>query len=98
ADLVRSHHERHAGSGYPRGLRGPSIPLDARILAVADTLDALTSNRPYRQAIPFSAALDEIANGSGEQFDPQVVRAFFSMPENLWQDMCGLSIQTQLAA
>jgi response regulator RpfG family c-di-GMP phosphodiesterase len=74
--VVRSHHERWDGRGYPDGLGGAEIPLAARIFAVADTLDAMTSNRPYRPAGTWLAAGEEILNQSARQFDPDVVRAF----------------------
>lgn len=76
AAIVRHHHERFDGRGYPDGLKGEEIPLGARVIAVADSFDAMTSNRPYRRAMPFSTALDEIVKNSGTQFDPQVVEAF----------------------
>jgi hypothetical protein len=74
-DLVRSHHERHDGRGYPRGLAGRQLPFGAEIIAVADTLDAMTSDRPYRPALPLSAALAELRRGVGTQFNPTVVAA-----------------------
>src|SRR5579864_325403 len=70
AEIVYSHQEKYDGTGYPRGLKGEEIPLGARIFSVADTLDAITSNRPYRAAQPLSAARDEIERWSGRQFDP----------------------------
>ena len=73
--VVRSHHERWDGRGYPDGLAGADIPLGARIFAVADTLDAVTSERPYRPARSWDAALKEIAEGAGSQFDPAVASA-----------------------
>ena len=84
AEIVLTHHERFDGSGYPRRLMGDDIPLGARIFAVADTLDAMTSDRPYRHALPYSAAREEILQQSGRQFDPRVVDAFFSLPEQIW--------------
>jgi response regulator RpfG family c-di-GMP phosphodiesterase len=74
--VVRSHHERWDGRGYPDGLSGQEIPLAARIFAVADTLDAMTSDRPYRPAGSWDAAGSEILSQSEQQFDPDVVRAF----------------------
>ena len=74
--IVRSHHERWDGEGYPDGLAGEEIPLAARVFSVADTLDAMTSDRPYRAARPWDAARDEITRLSGAQFDPAVVEAF----------------------
>ncbi|GEM_PF-3237196 len=70
------HHERWDGKGYPEGLKGEEIPLGARILAVADTFDAMTSSRSYRKALPDSYALEEIKKNAGKQFDPKVVEAF----------------------
>jgi putative nucleotidyltransferase with HDIG domain len=81
SEIVLSHHERFAGGGYPRNLTGQQIPLGARIFALADTLDAITVDRPYRKAAPFKAARDEIIRQSGQQFDPRVVKAFLSIPE-----------------
>jgi ribonuclease P protein subunit RPR2 len=75
-DVVLHHHERWDGGGYPDGLAGDAIPIGARIFAVADSLDAMTSDRPYRKALPWEHALDEILGGTGTQFDPQVVKAF----------------------
>jgi putative nucleotidyltransferase with HDIG domain len=87
SDIVYSHQERYDGTGYPRGLKGEEIPLGARIFSVADTLDAITSDRPYRPAQSVKAAKEEIQRWSGRQFDPQVVVAFLSMPDNIWQDL-----------
>jgi response regulator RpfG family c-di-GMP phosphodiesterase len=81
AEIVLTHHERFDGTGYPQGLRGNEIPLGSRIFAVADTLDAMTSDRPYRRALPYSAAREEITRQSGRQFDPTVVQAFLTIPE-----------------
>jgi HD-GYP domain-containing protein (c-di-GMP phosphodiesterase class II) len=80
-ELIRHHHERFDGSGYPDGLRGDDIPLSARIFAVADSFDAMTSDRPYRGSIGIERALAEIRGGSGTQFDPEVVRVFVDMIE-----------------
>jgi len=74
--IVRSHHERWDGHGYPDELSGGDIPLGARIFAVADALDAMTSNRPYRRAMSWSAARAEIVGESGRQFDPDIVNVF----------------------
>ena len=74
--VVRSHHERWDGRGYPDRLGGNDVTLGARVFAVADALDAMTSDRPYRRAIRWSAAREEIAAQSGKQFDPDVVEAF----------------------
>jgi ribonuclease P protein subunit RPR2 len=74
--VVRHHHERWDGGGYPDRLAGDDIPLAARVFAVADALDALTSDRPYRAASGFETARDEIRAGAGSQFDPEVVAAY----------------------
>ena len=74
--VVRSHHERWDGKGYPDAMGGAELPLGARVFAVADALDAMTSDRPYRRAIRWTAARDEIVAQSGKQFDPDVVAAF----------------------
>lgn len=89
AEIVHSHQEHYDGSGYPRGLRGADIPLGARIFAVADALDAITSDRPYRRAQPFAKARAEIRRCGGTQFDPKVINIFMSMPDRLWQDLRG---------
>ncbi len=75
-DVVRFHHERWDGKGYPDGLAGDQIPLAARVFAVADVLDAITTERPYRPASPLSVARGMIVTESGGQFDPQIVEAF----------------------
>jgi len=77
--LVRSHHERMDGRGYPDGLVGESIPIGARIIAVADTWDAITSDRPYREGQPGFVALEEIRRCAGPQFDRRVVRSFIEV-------------------
>jgi ribonuclease P protein subunit RPR2 len=80
--LVRHHHERFDGTGYPDGLRAEEIPLAARVFAVADAFDAMTSDRPYRAAMPLERALEEIVDGAGSQFDPEVVRVFVDLVED----------------
>lgn len=87
AEIVFSHQEHFDGSGYPRGLKGIEIPLGARVFAVADTLDAITSDRPYRSASSFDAARHEITRCSGTQFDPSIVETYLSLPDQLWQDL-----------
>jgi putative nucleotidyltransferase with HDIG domain len=87
SDIVYAHQEKFDGTGYPRGLRSEQIPLGARIFAVADTLDAITSDRPYRAAQTIQAAREEIKRFSGTQFDPQVVRTFMAMPDSIWEDL-----------
>lgn len=75
---VQYHHERYDGTGYPGGLKGDNIPLDARIMAVADSFDAMTSPRPYRPALSIKEAIEEVRRGAGTQFDSKVVHAFLS--------------------
>jgi putative nucleotidyltransferase with HDIG domain len=83
--VVLFHHESYDGSGYPYGLRAEEIPLEARIFSIADTLDAITSDRPYRRGQSFRAAFDEIERFRGTQFDPQIADAFLSVPEEKWR-------------
>jgi ribonuclease P protein subunit RPR2 len=80
-NVVRSHHERWDGGGYPDGLAGERIPIAARVFALADVLDALTTDRPYRPASPLAEARRMIVAGAGSQFDPAVVRAFTSVSD-----------------
>ncbi|MBI1865988.1 MAG: HD-GYP domain-containing protein, partial [Nitrospirae bacterium] len=87
AEIVLTHQERFDGTGYPRGLAGEKIPLGARIFSVVDTLDAMTSDRPYRKALAFERAFEEIRTYSGKQFDPEVVEAFFSIPSGEWSSI-----------
>jgi len=87
AEIVYAHQERYDGTGYPRGLKGDEIPLGARIFSIADTLDAITSDRAYRPAQSFKAARKEIEEWSGRQFDPEIVRIFLEMPVNIWEDL-----------
>lgn len=84
AEIVVAHHERWDGKGYPRGLKGEQIPLGARIFAVADAFDAMTSYRAYRDPRTFQKAREEIRNGSGNQFDPEVVAAFLKIDRDTW--------------
>ena len=79
---VLHHHERWDGGGYPSGRAGPSIPLEARILGVVDSYDAMTSNRPYRAALPPERAAEEVERCAGTQFDPEVASAFLSLWES----------------
>jgi len=80
-DIPYCHHEKWDGTGYPRGLKGEAIPLAARIFAVTDVYDALTSDRPYRPAWTKKKALEYIESLSNSHFDPQVVNAFLNLPE-----------------
>src|SRR3954462_459419 len=87
AEIVYAHQERYDGTGYPRTLIGDEIPIGARLFAVADTLDAITSDRPYRAAQTIQAAREEIRRFSGSQFDPKVVEIFLGMPDSIWEDL-----------
>jgi hypothetical protein len=93
--MVRHHHERADGTGYPDALSGEEIPLGARIIAVADTFDAITSERPYRSASPHKRAIDILKEEAGTKLDPDVVHAFCGhytgrMPLALWATLAGL--------
>ena len=85
SEIVYAHQESFDGSGYPRGLAGEAIPLGARIFAIADTLDAMTSDRPYRKGQSFEVASAEIARCAGFQFDPALVAVFLRMPLVTWE-------------
>jgi putative nucleotidyltransferase with HDIG domain len=87
ADIVVAHHEYFDGTGYPRGLRGEQIPLGARIISIANALDAMLSDRPYRYALPMSHAREEIRRCAGTQFDPKIVEVFLSIPESHWIEL-----------
>ena len=87
AEIVFAHQEHYDGSGYPNGLRGSDIPIGSRIFAVADALDAITSDRPYGKARGFDAAREEILRCSGTQFDPGVVEVFLKIPNKLWYEL-----------
>jgi len=87
AEIVYAHQEHYDGTGYPRGLKGEEIPLGARIFAIADTLDAMRSKRDYRDAQTIQAVRKEIETWSGRQFDPQIVKVFLEMPDNIWEDL-----------
>ena len=85
AEIACSHHERWDGGGYPRGLAGEAIPLPARIVAVADAFDAITSDRVYRVGKSYEAAAREIEEWAGRQFDPSVVEAFRRVSPEEWE-------------
>src|SRR5437899_4361275 len=87
AEIVYSHQERFDGQGYPRGLKGDEIPLGPRMFSIADTLDAMTTTRPYRPAQSFEVARTEIKLWSGRQFDPEIAKVFLEMPENICEDL-----------
>jgi len=76
ADLILKHHEWWNGEGYPLGLKGEEMPLECRILAIADAFDAMTNDRPYRSALTVEAALEELKRRAGTQFDPRLVEIF----------------------
>ncbi|MBU4304670.1 MAG: HD-GYP domain-containing protein [Candidatus Omnitrophica bacterium] len=80
-EIVRQHHERYDGQGYPDGIKGEKICMGARIMAVADSFDAMTSKRPYRQPMNMAAAIEELKNNSGTQFDPKVAEVFIRLLE-----------------
>ncbi|GAE88161.1 hypothetical membrane associated protein [Acetivibrio straminisolvens JCM 21531] len=77
-DSIKYHHERYDGKGYPTGKKGKEIPLEARILCVADAFDAMLSDRPYRRGMKMDEVLAELKNNSGTQFDPETVKAFLN--------------------
>jgi HD-GYP domain-containing protein (c-di-GMP phosphodiesterase class II) len=81
ADFVRHHHEHFDGSGYPDGLHGEQIPLEARIVGLADAVEAMASERPYQRSLPLTAIRNELRRCCGTQFDPQVVTVFLSLLE-----------------
>lgn len=85
SEIVFAHHERFDGKGYPRGLKGEEIPLGARIFAVVDAFDALTSKRSYQDSLSYEEALERIGQSRGTHFDPEIVDAFLSVPSQTWQ-------------
>jgi HD-GYP domain-containing protein (c-di-GMP phosphodiesterase class II) len=87
AAIVLAHQEHYDGSGYPNAKRGSDIPIGSRIFAVADALDAITSDRPYGKARSFDVARDEILRCTGTQFDPDVVEVFLKIPNELWREL-----------
>lgn len=89
AEIILTHHERFDGTGYPNQLKGEQIPIGSRIFAVVDTLDAMTSDRPYRMALPFASATSEIIKYKGTQFDPAIAELFLSIPRKSWEDCAG---------
>jgi len=93
AKVIRQHHERMDGTGYPNGLTGDDILLEARILAVSDTVEAMAAHRPYRPAVGLDAALNEIRDGRGTAYDPTVVDACIEL-----FDQDGFSFEAEDAA
>jgi putative nucleotidyltransferase with HDIG domain len=86
-EIVGSHHEKFDGSGYPKGLKGEQIPTGARIFAVADVFDALTTDRPYKSALPYRSAAESLASGRGTHFDPHVLDTFLGIPFRQWEEI-----------
>lgn len=91
-DMILHHHERFDGQGYPDGLSGEDIPLGARVITLADSLSAMLQTRPYRAAMTFEQARDEIAANAGVQFDPRVVRAFLEAAPTIGRIMDSLRL------
>jgi putative two-component system response regulator len=87
ASVVGQHHEKYNGSGYPHGLRGEQIHINARIFAVADAVDAITSDRPYHKARSFEDAVEELLRCAGTHVDPEIVKVFLSMPLTTWREL-----------
>jgi HD-GYP domain-containing protein (c-di-GMP phosphodiesterase class II) len=96
--IVRFHHERWDGEGYPDGIKQADIPLAARVFAVADALDAITSDRPYRRGSSVAAAREEIGRGSGTQFDPEAVEALMAVPDDVLERIRTEKVLTSTAA
>jgi putative two-component system response regulator len=82
-NVAKYHHERWDGNGYPNGIKGEEIPLPARVMAVADVYDAITSKRVYKDSIPPEEAFEIIVNGSGTQFDPDIIRNVIEIKQEL---------------
>jgi len=93
--IVLTHHESYDGSGYPAGLKGDAIPLGSRIFSVVDSLDAMTSDRPYRKAMTYERARQEIEEGAGAQYDPEIVRHFLKIPASTWAEIREQTTQTR---
>ena len=87
AKIVLTHHERYDGKGYPNGISGSEIPIGSRIFSIVDALDAMTSNRIYREAVGFEEAKQRIIDSSEAQFDPEVIESFAQIPETAWADL-----------
>jgi HD-GYP domain-containing protein (c-di-GMP phosphodiesterase class II) len=87
-DVVLFHHEKFDGTGYPQGLCDKAIPLNARLFAVVDVFDALTSRRPYKDSLPFSEALKMLHEGSGKHFDPDILATFELIALSLYGEFC----------
>jgi HD-GYP domain-containing protein (c-di-GMP phosphodiesterase class II) len=87
AEIVLAHHEFFDGTGYPRGLRGEQISLGARIISIANALDSMLNDWPYRNTLPMSHAREEIHRCAGTQFHPKIVEVFLSIPETPWIEL-----------
>lgn len=85
--IIEYHHEKYDGTGYPNNLKGEEIPYLARITSIADSFDAMTSSRPYRQALPIEVAKSEIEKGAGTQFDPEITKQFLDILENDYESI-----------
>lgn len=94
--IVLTHHENFDGTGYPAGLKGDGIPIGSRIFTVVDSLDAMTSDRPYRKAMSHQRARREIEEGAGLKYDPEVVRSFLSIPPGDWADIREQTTNTRI--
>ncbi|MEO7650510.1 MAG: HD domain-containing phosphohydrolase [Bryobacteraceae bacterium] len=95
SQIVLAHHEKYDGTGYPHKLRGSDIPLGARIFPVTDTLDVMTSDRPYRKAMTYEQAQAEISLYAGTQFDPDVVKYFLQVPLSVWGEIREITIRSK---
>jgi putative nucleotidyltransferase with HDIG domain len=89
AEIILTHHERFDGTGYPKRLKGEEIPVGSRIFALVDTLDAMTSHRPYRKELPFDAVISEVNTFRGSQFDPDIADLFLSISRTQWEECAG---------
>ena len=87
--MVGGHHEKYAGGGYPNGLREQDIPVTARIFAIADVFDALTSKRPYKEPMSFDKTMAILEEGSQHHFDPALIAAFKKIAPELYKNYCG---------
>ncbi|MBP1748610.1 MAG: metal dependent phosphohydrolase, partial [Deltaproteobacteria bacterium] len=87
-DVVLHHHEKFDGTGYMAGLKGMEIPINARIFAVADVFDALTSVRPYKGALSYDETMDIMKKGRGSHFDPDIIDRLFMIGEDLYREIC----------
>jgi len=89
-DVVEFHHEKYDGTGYPQGLKAEAIPLNARIFAIVDVFDALTSKRPYKESWTMPEAIAMLERDSGSHFDPQLVKSFVMLAPDLYQKISGI--------